>query len=445
VKSPKKDRPFSRKTRSVCLECGRLVGAEIYADGRRLLIRRDCPEHGGQTTVFLKDNRFFLATDRWIDRSTERTAPDAFRGTFDHVRVARDLYIDLTERCNFHCPFCYTNANGSPAPDLTREEIFAGVDRLPPGIVVSLLGGEPTLRADLPEIVRHIAERGHVVKLITNGVLLTDELIDRLCEAGLRWVILQFDGFTDDISRRLRGRPLVEKKLETIARLAKRQINIVLASMIVPGVNDGQVGRILHFALCHPQIVQIGFLPVSNIGRNGPEETVDLETSAFIDLLVAQTGGKIRRDDFVRGVREGQIFTRATGNLAYKSRTCCQGLFLFHDGYAEAELSRSASASDVSELHREKTLLPIDRAIASPGRWLRRPRKVARALGTIVDWNRNPVNAHLLGIVIEKFRGKHNLDFDDAKNCTKVYLTRDGFIPNCLYNLLYRPRIRHEC
>ena len=403
-------------------------------------MRSSCPDHGDAVRPFLADKRFHVAVEPFIDRANERRAPDEWGGTYDHVHLSRDLYIDLTERCNFHCPICYTNADGrGPTADLTREEIFAGIDRLPPGVVVSLLGGEPTLREDLPEIVRYVVRRGHVLKLITNGSLLTDERIAELRDAGLRWVILQFDGFSDEAYVRLRGRPLLAQKLAVIDRLARHGMIIVLASMIVPGVNDDQVGRILHFALCHPRIVQIGFLPASDIGRNrigqGPGE---LETPAFIDLLAAQTGGRIGLADFVRNVRLGHAYTRLTGNLAYKARTCCNGLFLYHEGYSGEDAARSWTEPDPAALHAGKTLEPVDRALAS-GRWLRHPGRVAGALKTIAGWNRAPVHPNLFGIVIEKFRSRAALDFDDAKNCTKVYLTRDGFIPNCVYNILYRP------
>jgi uncharacterized radical SAM superfamily Fe-S cluster-containing enzyme len=431
---------YRRQTRSLCPQCDDLVPALIFEEGDGLAMRVDCPRHGPQETPFLADKRFYLDTARWIDRRNERDLPDGWRGTDHHLQKARDVYIDLTEQCNFNCPACYTNANARVTPDLTTAEIFAGVDRIPGRIVVSLLGGEPTLRPDLADIVRYIAGRGHVLKLITNGLLLTEEKVRELADAGLKWVVLQFDGFSDDIYRTTRGRPLLRNKLEVIDRLARHGIHIVLASMIVRGVNDHEVGRILHYALCHPAIVQIGFLPHSNVGRNriGPP----LETSAFIDLMEEQTGGRVRRADFVRGMVEGQVYSELTGNLAYKSRTCCQGLFLFHDGYGEDERDRALSDVPAAALHEGKTLLPIDRALAST-ELVRRPAQLADALRTVANWNRRPVDPHLLGIVVENFRNKEALDFDDAKNCTKVYLTRDGFIPNCLYNILYRPRIQN--
>lgn len=431
---------YQRETRTLCTRCGALVPATIRDDGPGLAMDVACPECGPVRRPFVRDGRFLRAIEPFVDRRNERTQPDDFRGTCDFIRVARDLYIDVTERCNFDCPICYTNANTQPPPDLTLEEIFTGVDALPPGIVVSLLGGEPTLRKDLAVIVRHITGRGHLVKLITNGTRLTDERIDELYDAGLRWVVLQFDGFSDEIYLKTRGRRLVEERFAVIERLSRRGMIIVLASMIVPGVNDDQVGRILHYALCHPSIVQIGFLPASNIGRNGID---DLEMPAFMDLLSDQTGGRITAEDFVRASRQGDRYTRLTGNLAYKARTCVQGLFLYHDGYRPEDAAKSANGvAHAAELHDGKTLMPIDRALLS-GTVIANPGRVGGALTHIARWNAEPRHPHLFGVVIEKFRDRNALDFDDAKNCTKVYLTRDGLIPNCLYNIQYRPR-RHD-
>jgi uncharacterized radical SAM superfamily Fe-S cluster-containing enzyme len=434
---------FRRQTRSLCPACGQLVPAAIGDDGVGLAMTVACPQHGESVRPFLRSGDFYRQIDRDVDRGNEQRIPDDCRDVESFLPAYRDVYIDVTERCNFNCPICYTNANRQPPPDLSRQEIFSRIDRLPRPMVISLLGGEPALREDLADLVRYIAGRGHLVKLITNGTLLTAARIEALRAAGLRWIILQFDGFRDEIMLALRGRKLLDEKMEIIERLTYYQMTIVLASMIVPRVNDDQVGRILHFALCHPRIVQIGFLPAANIGRSElKEQPVDLEAGEFNALLEKQTGGRIRQTDFVRGIREGQRFARLTGNLAYKARTCCYGLFLYHDGYHRGELARSGAEPDVAALHAGKVLMPIDRALVSPA-GLGRPARLAGALRTIARWNQAPENPHLLGVVVEKFRNRACLDFDDAKNCTKAYLTRDGFTPNCLYNILYRGSATH--
>ena len=415
-----------RKTMSPCPVCRKILPASVLQRGESLYLKRVCPEHGEQENLFRKDADFFNALDPLLDKRNEKDARTTYIGTYDHIETSRDLYIDLTERCNLTCPICYTNANSRPSEDLTFEEITGNLDRIvghKP--VISLLGGEPTLREDLPELLRYMTGKGFLVKLITNGIRLNDDACLRELKAsGLRWIILQFDGFSDDIYEQTRGAKLHALKMDVIDKLARHGFIIVLASMIVKGVNDHEVGRIIEFARDHPSIVQIGFLPTTNIGRSTvAEEMNDLEVPEFMEMIEAQTDGQLTKQDFIDSCRQGHLYTRLTGNLAYKARTCVFGLFIHHDEREMFSITRI-----VNPLFLARRIGRLPRILAS--------------LKTVANWNADPLNPNLFGIVIEKFRNQESFDFQDAKNCTKVYMTRHGFIPNCMYNAIYRPTCR---
>ena len=82
--------------------------------------------------------------------------------------------------------------------------------------LLQLSGGEPTLREDLPELVRYAKEAGcSCVQVNTNGIRLAEDpsYAAALAEAGLDIVFLQFDGTRDEIYKVLRGRPLLQTKL----------------------------------------------------------------------------------------------------------------------------------------------------------------------------------------------------------------------------------------
>src|SRR2546428_7553628 len=114
-------------------------------------------------------------------------------------RVATDLRISVTDRCNFRCPYCMP-ADGLPwlpkSEILSYEEIarLVGVFRSMGVRTVRLTGGEPTVRRDLPSLVRLIRERGPDLdlSLTTNGYLL-DELAEPLARAGLDRVNVSID------------------------------------------------------------------------------------------------------------------------------------------------------------------------------------------------------------------------------------------------------------
>jgi cyclic pyranopterin phosphate synthase len=114
-------------------------------------------------------------------------------------RTARDLRISVTDRCNLRCVYCMP-AEGMPwlpkADLLTYEEItrFAAV-ALGLGVTgIRLTGGEPTVRADLPVLVRmlHDLRPGLDLSITTNGLKLV-AMADELRAAGLTRVNVSLD------------------------------------------------------------------------------------------------------------------------------------------------------------------------------------------------------------------------------------------------------------
>jgi cyclic pyranopterin phosphate synthase len=114
-------------------------------------------------------------------------------------RVVRDLRISVTDRCNLRCVYCMP-AEGMPwLPKddlLTYEELtrFAGLC-LALGVTgIRLTGGEPTVRADLPVLVRMLNELQPDLDLsmTTNGLKLT-AMADELAAAGLKRVNVSLD------------------------------------------------------------------------------------------------------------------------------------------------------------------------------------------------------------------------------------------------------------
>lgn len=127
---------------------------------------------------------------------------------------------NLTYRCNLACEHCYLDAGGKPLvatenfadrSELGTDECFKVIDEIAafaPECVTILTGGEPLLRRDILDIVRHAADRGLWVVVGTNGVRITDNLARRLAEAGARGLSLSLDALDPerhDHFRRVRG------------------------------------------------------------------------------------------------------------------------------------------------------------------------------------------------------------------------------------------------
>ena len=78
----------------------------------------------------------------------------------------------VTHRCNMRCPFC--NVWRQKTRDLSTKEVFRVIDKLAESTVtvLSLEGGEPTLRKDILDIVKYAHDRSFYLFMTTNGTLL---------------------------------------------------------------------------------------------------------------------------------------------------------------------------------------------------------------------------------------------------------------------------------
>lgn len=112
----------------------------------------------------------------------------AISDTGEYQALPSTFVLELTRRCNNRCGHCY---NAWRAPELrypmdrhgemttaeVKWTILKLMEDLPLKTVV-LSGGEPTLRPDLPEIVRFLRSQGLAAQIITNGTNLTESLVD---------------------------------------------------------------------------------------------------------------------------------------------------------------------------------------------------------------------------------------------------------------------------
>jgi len=119
----------------------------------------------------------------------------AFRLIFLKAPVEAQLIV--TRRCNLSCGYCseYDNVSEMIPLAILKERIDA-LHRLR-AINISLLGGEPLMHPELPEIVAY-GDRGAQVSVTTNGFLLTRDLIERLNRAGLANMEVSIDSVRAD-------------------------------------------------------------------------------------------------------------------------------------------------------------------------------------------------------------------------------------------------------
>ena len=92
------------------------------------------------------------------------------------------VHLAVTNACNFHCRHCFA-ASGSPyADELTTPQVKHLLDEMASlgCFGLSLGGGEPLTRRDLPQIIHHANDLGINVTVSTNAAAATSEVVETL-------------------------------------------------------------------------------------------------------------------------------------------------------------------------------------------------------------------------------------------------------------------------
>jgi GTP 3',8-cyclase len=163
-------------------------------------------------------------------------------------RVATDLRISVTDKCNFRCRYCMP-PEGLPwmnrAELLTYEEIErlarilveSGVDS------IKLTGGEPLVRRDLPTLVRKLRDHEPDLDLsiTTNGVLLA-EAAQALASAGLDRATVSCDSLLKHRFAEMTLRDALERVMDGIRAAAAHGLTPVkINTVVIRGQNDDEV------------------------------------------------------------------------------------------------------------------------------------------------------------------------------------------------------------
>jgi cyclic pyranopterin phosphate synthase len=170
-------------------------------------------------------------------------------------RVADDLRISVTDRCNFRCTYCMPAEGLAWLPKdelLTFEELTRML-----GLFVRLgvrslkvTGGEPTVRHDLPHLIRMFREVGPEldISITTNGMLL-DTLAAPLADAGVDRATISCDSLLRHRFQEMTRRDALDKVLAGIhAAEAAGLTPIKINTVVIGGTNDDEVTDFAHWA-----------------------------------------------------------------------------------------------------------------------------------------------------------------------------------------------------
>ena len=476
------------KTKSVCPECKKVIDAELYDKDGIVYMRKICPEHGefieriSDMNEFNKDLNYLDLLYEYIPSKDIPGCPYNCESCNMHQSPTVLGIIDVTNRCNLRCSYCFANAAVAgwlyePELDIIKKQIDYLRNMNPPAPSVLFSGGEPTMREDFIDIVRYARDKKLFILVATNGYKIASSLeyTKKLAEAGPPTIYLSFDGLTDKSNKEKKNHLIIDKIIDNCKQAG---IGIVLVPTILKGINDDQIWPIIKFATEHIDVIRgVNFQPISFCGRMS-RDLREKERYTISDLgrdLEKQSNGIIKRRDWYpvpTVLPMTKLFESITGEkgITFSSHPLCgSATYLFKD--EEGKLIPFPEFVDVDR---------FIRIMDKYGNELEKSSKLSRSIKMLalikdlfstIDNDKKPHNLkiqnllkdvilhpgdmdaltnfhlHTLFIGTMHFQDLYNLDLERLKYCTIHYITPQCTrIPFCAYNgdLGYREKVEQR-
>ncbi len=409
-----------RKTESVCPTCLVRLPATIYETaGAEVYMHKECPEHGVFDVYIWPDAKRYAwyagmalpAASRAPQTESANGCPHDCGLCPGHERSITLPEVEVTWRCNISCPVCFMFDGDIPA-DPTMEELrhmFASILRFDgQNLPIQITGGEPTIRADLPQIIELAIQTGfEAVELNTNGLVIGRDIgyLKKLKCAGLTNIYLQFDSLTPEATATLRGSDLLAAKMQAIENCRAENIPVILSVAIVKGINDQELGDLIRFCMANLDVIKgLALQPAFESGRFAVTNVKHLSVADVAGLISEQSAGQITVEDF--------------WPVGSSHPLCYGSTVLIGKGDDFEPFTRQLGEAEYRTL--------IDRH--SP--------QGAAFQDVVSRLAENPDSVSGLPILIMEYMDAWTMDLERARGCNLAVTVADGTsIPFCVYHL----------
>ena len=290
-----RDYLFYDTATSVCSSCLRRAEGKIIIRDDSVFMDKLCYACGKREEVLLADDAEYYKRCREVyvkpsEMPEKWNTPMKYGCPYDcglcpsHEQHSCLTLIEITDHCNLRCPICYASSGPERHQDYrTFEHVVQMLDAVVENEgepdVIQISGGEPTLHPDFFRILDEAKARPirHVM-VNTNGIRIANEpeFAARLADymPGFE-VYLQFDSLEREPHMRLRGADLREVKQRALENLNANNISTTLVATVSRGLNDGEMGALVEFALSQPCVRGITFQPIQEAGRSDDYEAAE--------------------------------------------------------------------------------------------------------------------------------------------------------------------------
>ncbi|MBA7558965.1 putative mycofactocin radical SAM maturase MftC [subsurface metagenome] len=283
----------------------------------------------------------------------------------------------ITDKCNLSCRHCRGMLEGGLSNERAKK-LIDEIAELKPGWVI-VEGGEPLLHPELFELLGLMRQRQLDVHLITNGMLLTPQIITTLKQLGVR-IMISIDGATKTTYETIRHGAIFEKVVQSARNCAKEGL-LEAINFALLKTNYTEIPAILELAssIGARKVTLIGLKPCHNY----PEELLAPQEYEKAIELVCQTAQKIGIEFFFdepffwavvkeRGLL-AQMPAEGAGILCPSTTACIFGEYLFIEPSGEVKpcsfaqlILGNVNEKSLGEIWREAQSSPLLQKIKDP-------------------------------------------------------------------------------
>lgn len=441
------------ETTSVCPVCLKRIDAQRVAYGLDVYLEKTCQDHGSFSTILWRGKPDYPSWFRSkVPNHPQHPLTLVNNGCpFDcglcsaHRQEPCCVLLEVTQRCDLGCPVCFASSGLTDRSDPDLGQIRMWYQRMLEAggpFNIQLSGGEPCLRDDLPDIISMGREMGFTYfQVNTNGLRLAADrgFLQKLIKAGLDVVYLQFDGTDDQIYEEIRGRKILQTKIQTIKNCKEAQLGVVLVPTIHPRINAYNLGSIINLALDHyPTVRSIHFQPQSYFGRYPAKPTNDdrITIPELLQKMEEQTRGLVHLDDFQpKGSENSYCSFHAT-------------YIIMPDGSLHPIKPQKLECNCRQQENAREGLLKSREFVARNWK-IPKSEPGEKSTLSLGGWDDllDRAQTHLFSISGMAFQDAWNLDLELLQDCCVEVAAMDGtLVPFCAYNLtdidgraIYRP------
>ncbi len=194
---------------------------------------------------------------------------------------------NYTSACNLRCQHCYQSASKALPDELRLDEKLDVIDQLSENDVVALAfsGGEPVMGADFFEVASYASSKNMFISIATNGTLLTEKMVDRLVECGVKYMEISLDSAAPANHDSFRGMTGAwNRTMNGIKNAVSRDELFVCIASTITRHNFREVDKLIDLAgeLGAKRFLAFNFIPTGNAANI---QNIDLAPAMREELL----------------------------------------------------------------------------------------------------------------------------------------------------------------